>query len=162
MKTIEIQDAYNPDKIWVIKKDNSRHYYYSQKIANQKIYSFQRTTLKFLLSLFETNESAKNMLKNFGKSRIVNITNYKKNINSDEFIITQEQAEKLFSWKNKTVSFELWRDTEDNQFTTIEQEDFDEESNCLWCDSEKFKIDINFEQRNRNEVIEEILSYLNN
>ena len=162
MKTIEIQDAYNRDKIWVIKKDNSRHYYYSQKIANQKIYSFQRTTLKFLFSLFENNDAAKNMLKNFGKSRIVNITNYKKNINSDEFKITQEQAEKLFSWKNKTVSFELWRDTEDNQFTTIEQEDFDEESNCLWCDSEEFKIDINFEKRNRNEVIEEILSYLNN
>lgn len=162
MKTIEIQDAYNRDKIWVIKKDNSRHYYYSQKIANQKIYSFQRTTLKFLLSLFETNESATNMLKNFGKSRIVNITNYQKNINSDEFKITQEQAEKLFLWKNKTVSFELWRDTEDNLFTTIEQDDFDEDTNCLWCDSEEFKIDINFNGRNRNEVIEEILCYLNN
>lgn len=70
MKTIEIKDVYNPDKIWIIKKDNSRHYYYSQKIANQKIYSFQRTTLKFLLSLFETNESATNILKNFGKNVI--------------------------------------------------------------------------------------------
>ena len=54
MKIVEIQDKYNPNKIWLIKKKESRNYLYSQKICGQQIYPFQDTTIKFLAAIFET------------------------------------------------------------------------------------------------------------
>jgi len=57
MKTIEIQDKYNPLKIWVIKKTKSGNFYVNQKISGRMFYSrFSRTTKRQLKSaiLFET------------------------------------------------------------------------------------------------------------
>jgi hypothetical protein len=52
MKIIEIQDNFNPAKVWVIKKTKCGHYYLNQKIWGRLFYhSFQRTTKKWLYEL---------------------------------------------------------------------------------------------------------------
>jgi hypothetical protein len=52
MKIIEVQDVFNPAKIWVIKVTSCNHYYLNQKIWGRLFYSkFQRTTKKWLQEL---------------------------------------------------------------------------------------------------------------
>lgn len=40
MKIVEIQDKYNPNKIWLIKKKESRNYLFSQKNMRSTNLSF--------------------------------------------------------------------------------------------------------------------------
>ena len=54
MKIALIQDKYNENKIWIIKKYKNRNIFYNQKIGDRVIYNFSRTSKKFLKSLFET------------------------------------------------------------------------------------------------------------
>jgi hypothetical protein len=52
VETIEIQDKYNSDKIWVVKVTSCNHYYYNQKINKKLFYrKFSKTTKKFLISI---------------------------------------------------------------------------------------------------------------
>lgn len=47
MKTYEIQDKYNPSKIWIIKETECNHFYVNQKINGKLIYpKFQRMRKK--------------------------------------------------------------------------------------------------------------------
>lgn len=49
VKISEIQDKYNENKIWVIKKTKCRHYFLNQKINGNLFYSsFQRVSLSFI------------------------------------------------------------------------------------------------------------------
>ncbi|MED3563968.1 hypothetical protein [Bacillus xiapuensis] len=49
MEIIEIQDKYNPLKVWVIKRSKCSHYYVNQKINGKLFYSkFSRTRKKNL------------------------------------------------------------------------------------------------------------------
>jgi hypothetical protein len=59
MQTIEIQDKYNPFKIWVIKKTKCRHYYVNQKIHGRMHYKkFSKVKKSNLLNavLFDFKE----------------------------------------------------------------------------------------------------------
>ena len=58
MKIALIQDNYNENKIWIIKKYKNRNIYYNQKIGDKVLYNFSRTSKKFLKSIFEDNEKA--------------------------------------------------------------------------------------------------------
>ena len=58
LKIALIQDKYNENKIWIIKKYKNRNVYYNQKIGDRVIYNFSRTSKKFLKSVFENNEEA--------------------------------------------------------------------------------------------------------
>lgn len=50
MKVLEINDCFNPLKIWVIKKTKCRHFYVNQKIAGRLFYrKFQKMTKKQLI-----------------------------------------------------------------------------------------------------------------
>lgn len=52
MKKIEIIDKYNYDKVWIIKKYKSGHYYINQQIKDKLFYKkFQQCTKKYLLSI---------------------------------------------------------------------------------------------------------------
>lgn len=53
MVKIEIQDKYNPNKKWILKKTLCRHYYYTQKIFEKQLVPFAKTTLKFVASVLE-------------------------------------------------------------------------------------------------------------
>ncbi len=49
----EIQDIYNANKTWVIKRTKCRHYYINQKIKGKMFYSrFQRVSLAFVHDIF--------------------------------------------------------------------------------------------------------------
>ncbi len=49
VKISEIQDRYNENKIWVVKKTKCRHYFINQKINGKMFYSsFQRVPLSFI------------------------------------------------------------------------------------------------------------------
>ena len=49
MKVCEVQDKYNNDKTWVIKKTKCGHYYINQKIKGRFFYPrFQRVSLSFI------------------------------------------------------------------------------------------------------------------
>lgn len=57
MQIIEIQDKYNPAKVWVIKITKSRNFYINQKIHGRLFYDrFSRTTKRALKNavLFDT------------------------------------------------------------------------------------------------------------
>ena len=58
LKIALIQDNYNENKIWIIKKYKNRNIYYNQKIGDKVLYNFNRTSKKFLKSIFEDNETA--------------------------------------------------------------------------------------------------------
>ncbi len=58
MKIALIQDKYNKNKIWIIKKYKNRSIYYNQKVGDKVLYGFNRTSKRFLKSVFETNEEA--------------------------------------------------------------------------------------------------------
>ena len=58
LKIALIQDKYNENKIWIIKKYKNRNIYYNQKIGDKTLYNFNRTSKKFLKSIFEDNEKA--------------------------------------------------------------------------------------------------------
>lgn len=52
MKIIKVQDKYNDNKVWVIKKTDCNHYYWNQEINGRLYYkSFCRTTLKYINSV---------------------------------------------------------------------------------------------------------------
>jgi hypothetical protein len=52
MKIIEIQDMFNPFKVWVIKKTKCRHYYVNQKINGKMFYSgFSKTSKRSLVNI---------------------------------------------------------------------------------------------------------------
>lgn len=52
IKVSEIQDKYNENKIWVVKKTECRHYFLNQKINGKMFYpSFQRVSLSFIHSI---------------------------------------------------------------------------------------------------------------
>lgn len=65
LKIALIQDKYNNNKIWIIKKYKNRNVYYNQKIGDRVIYNFSRTSKKFLKSLFEDNEKALEVIEKF-------------------------------------------------------------------------------------------------
>ncbi len=65
MKFALVEDSYNKNKIWIIKKYESGHIYYNQRIDGKTLYSFTRTTKKFLKSLFNKNEKALIIVNNF-------------------------------------------------------------------------------------------------
>lgn len=49
MTVFEVQDKYNPIKIWVIKKSKCNHYYVNQKINGRLFYSkFSKVKLRSL------------------------------------------------------------------------------------------------------------------
>ena len=53
-KVIEIQDQFNKNKVWIVKKTNCRHYYVNQKIHGKMFYSkFTRTSLSHLKSVLK-------------------------------------------------------------------------------------------------------------
>lgn len=59
MQTIEVQDLFNPAKVWVIKKSKCNHYFVNQKIHGRLFYKrFSRARKKSLLNavLFEFKE----------------------------------------------------------------------------------------------------------
>ena len=58
MKIALIQDKYNENKIWIIKKYKNRNIYYKLNIGDKTLYNFSRTSKKFLKSIFEDNEKA--------------------------------------------------------------------------------------------------------
>ena len=58
LKIALIQDKYNENKIWIIKKYKDRSIYYNQKVGDKVLYGFNRTSKRFLKSVFETNEEA--------------------------------------------------------------------------------------------------------
>ncbi len=65
MKIALIQDKYNKNKVWIIKKYKNRNIFYNQKIGDSVIYNFSRTSKKFLKSLFEDNEKALEVIEKF-------------------------------------------------------------------------------------------------
>ena len=65
LKIALIQDKYNENKIWIIKKYKNRNVYYNQKIGDRVIYNFSRTSKKFLKSLFQDNEKALEVIEKF-------------------------------------------------------------------------------------------------
>ena len=65
MKIALIQDKYNKNKIWIIKKYKNRNVYYNKKIGDRVVYNFSRTSKKFLKSLFEDNEKALEVIEKF-------------------------------------------------------------------------------------------------
>lgn len=65
MKIALIQDKYNNNKIWIIKKYKNRNVYYNQKIGDRVVYNFSRTSKKFLKLLFEDNEKALEVIEKF-------------------------------------------------------------------------------------------------
>lgn len=49
MTIFEVQDKYNPFKVWVIKKSKCNHYYVNQKIHGRLFYSrFSKVKIKSL------------------------------------------------------------------------------------------------------------------
>ena len=45
MQIWKVRDKYNPNKVWIIKRTNDRHYYANQLICGKLFYSrFQRIT----------------------------------------------------------------------------------------------------------------------
>lgn len=52
-KRVYIQDQFNENKVWLIVKDKNRNFYYTQFINNIQKQKLERTTKKFLNSLFE-------------------------------------------------------------------------------------------------------------
>ena len=65
MKIALIQDKYNKNKIWIIKKYKNRNVYSNQKIGDRVVYNFSRTSKKFLKLLFEDNEKALEVIEKF-------------------------------------------------------------------------------------------------
>ena len=65
MKIALIQDKYNENKVWIIKKYKNRNIYYNQKIGDKVVYNFSRTSKKFLKSVFENNEKALEVIEKF-------------------------------------------------------------------------------------------------
>lgn len=65
MKFALVEDLYNKNKVWIIKKYKSGNIYYNQQIEGKTIYCFTRTTKKFLKSMFKTNEKALVVVNNF-------------------------------------------------------------------------------------------------
>lgn len=54
MVSIQIQDDYNKEKVWVIKHSNCGHYYLNQKICGRFVNSrFIRVSLRYLNELFD-------------------------------------------------------------------------------------------------------------
>lgn len=52
MEVIKIQDRFNPDKIWVLRRYTSGNYYVNQEIKGQRMYNKdRRMTAKFLKSI---------------------------------------------------------------------------------------------------------------
>lgn len=48
-KVIEIQDKYNPQKVWIIKRTSCRHYYINQKVCGRIFCPhFQRVSKAFI------------------------------------------------------------------------------------------------------------------
>lgn len=53
MKIIMIEDFFNPNKVWVIKRTKCRHYYLNQEICGKMFNSrFIRVTKKHIESIF--------------------------------------------------------------------------------------------------------------
>ena len=53
MEVIRIQDFFNPDKVWVIKKTICRHYFLNQEICGRMFNSrFVRVSKKHIESIF--------------------------------------------------------------------------------------------------------------
>ena len=65
MKIALIQDKYNKNKIWIIKKYKNSNVYSNQKIGDRVVYNFSRTSKKFLKLLFEDNEKALEVIEKF-------------------------------------------------------------------------------------------------
>lgn len=55
MKIIEIQDKYNENKKWLIKKSCCRHYFFTQKLFDKQIFPYSKTTLNFVASVIEVS-----------------------------------------------------------------------------------------------------------
>jgi hypothetical protein len=54
MREIEIQDKYNPDKVWLVKKYGCGHYHLNQKIKDNIFYKgYIRVTQKHLCDILD-------------------------------------------------------------------------------------------------------------
>lgn len=52
MKTMRIQDQYNPDKVWLIRRYTGGNYYVNQEVKGMKMYSRdRRMTARLLKSI---------------------------------------------------------------------------------------------------------------
>ena len=66
MKTVYINDRYNPNKVWIIKHYTDGHYYINQSIKGMIIYkSFQRTTKKLLIDIMSYKNKKSFIFLNF-------------------------------------------------------------------------------------------------
>ena len=65
MKIALIQDKYNENKIWIIKKYKNRNIFYNQKIGDRVLYNFSRTSKTFLKEIFADNEKALEVIEKF-------------------------------------------------------------------------------------------------
>ena len=60
MQIFEVQDAYNPAKVWIIKRYKCGHYAVNQNIAGRKFYRrFTRLTAKYLAEIIGFSAFAK-------------------------------------------------------------------------------------------------------
>ncbi len=52
IEVLKIQDKYNPNKLWLVKKTDCNHYYFNQVNSGQKLNKrFTKTTRNFLVDI---------------------------------------------------------------------------------------------------------------